>query len=87
MVSLGVISYGIYLWHLPLITQTFTWTGWKPDMVPFWLLAITVLGISIGFASASYFGLERPVLRLKGRITWWDRGSRAAGGTPDVRTE
>ncbi len=87
MVSLGVISYGIYLWHLPLITQTFTWTGWTTGMVPFWLLAITVLGISVAFASASYFGLERPVLRLKGRITWWDRGSGAAGATPDVRTE
>jgi peptidoglycan/LPS O-acetylase OafA/YrhL len=82
-----VISYGIYLWHLPLITQTFTWTGWTTGMVPFWLLAITVLGISVAFASASYFGLERPVLRLKGRITWWDRGSGAAGATPDVRTE
>ncbi len=87
MVSLGVISYGIYLWHLPLITQTMSWVGWQPGLVPFWLLAVTVLGISVAFASASYFGLERPILRFKGRITWWDRGSSATAVVPDVRTE
>jgi peptidoglycan/LPS O-acetylase OafA/YrhL len=55
--------------------------------VPFWLLAVTVLAISIGFASASYFGLERPILRLKGRISWWDRTSSPRGGKPDVRIQ
>jgi peptidoglycan/LPS O-acetylase OafA/YrhL len=87
MVSLGVISYGIYLWHLPLITQTMSWVGWQAGAVPFWLLAVTVLAISIAFASASYFGLERPILRLKGRISWWDRGATPGAATPDVRTD
>ena len=26
----------------------------------------------------SYFGLERPILQRKGRISWWDRGGDPA---------
>ena len=73
MASLGVISYGIYLWHLNLIYQFLDWTGWRAGMIPFWLLAVAVLGITVCFASASYFGLERPILRYKSKILWWDR--------------
>jgi len=75
MASLGVISYGIYLWHLDLIHLFLQWTGWLPNHEPWWILALVILCLSVGFASASYFGLERPLLRLKGRISWWDRKS------------
>ncbi|MBF6557975.1 MAG: acyltransferase [Acidimicrobiales bacterium] len=75
MASLGVISYGIYLWHMDLISQFMKWMNWKPQMVPYWILASAVLGLSVAFASASYFGLERPLLQLKDRIGWWDRRS------------
>jgi peptidoglycan/LPS O-acetylase OafA/YrhL len=77
MVSIGVISYGIYLWHLDLTFQFLKWTGQHPGGEPFWLLASVVLVISIAFASASYFGLERPILRRKSQLSWWDRRSRA----------
>jgi peptidoglycan/LPS O-acetylase OafA/YrhL len=70
---LGVISYGIYLWHADLITQFLKWGSFLPHQVPFWALAVAITGISIAFASASYFVVERPLLRLKGRIPWWDR--------------
>ena len=83
MASLGVISYGIYLWHLNLITEFLTWTGWQPGEEPFWVLASVILAMSIAFASASYFGLERPILRRKDRIAWWDRRPRK---TPDTVT-
>jgi peptidoglycan/LPS O-acetylase OafA/YrhL len=76
MASLGVISYGIYLWHVNLIYEFLGWTGWKPGMVPYGLLALCTLALSIAFASASYFGLERPILRYKKRFVWWDRRSR-----------
>ncbi len=85
MASLGVISYGIYLWHLNLIYEFLDWTGWHEGAVPFGLLAGAVLVITVAFASTSYFGLERPILRIKGRITWWDRGSvpkASADATP-----
>jgi peptidoglycan/LPS O-acetylase OafA/YrhL len=75
MAALGVISYGIYLWHLDLINLLLQWTGWLPGQEPYWLLALAVLALSIAFASVSYFALERPLLRLKGRISWWDRAT------------
>jgi peptidoglycan/LPS O-acetylase OafA/YrhL len=75
MASLGVISYGIYLWHLDLINGFLQWTGWHAGKEPWWILALVVFALSVGFASASYFALERPLLRLKGRIAWWDRSA------------
>jgi peptidoglycan/LPS O-acetylase OafA/YrhL len=84
MASLGVISYGIYLWHLDLITLFLRWTGWHTQQVPWGILALAVLCLSIAFASASYFGLERPILRYKDRLGWWDRRSRRAAGAVDA---
>jgi peptidoglycan/LPS O-acetylase OafA/YrhL len=83
MASLGVISYGIYLWHLNLIYEFLDWTGWHEGAVPFGVLAMAVLTITVGFASASYFGLERPILRYKSRLVWWDRGSVSAATAGD----
>ena len=77
--SLGVISYGVYLWHGDLITQIFRWTGWHYDGVPFWLLSVTLLAVVIPIASISYFGLERPLLQLKNRMNVWG-GRRAQSG-------
>jgi peptidoglycan/LPS O-acetylase OafA/YrhL len=71
--SLGVISYGIYLWHLNLIYEFLDWTGWHQGMVPFGVLAGGTFAVSVAFASASYFGLERPILRYKSRLVWWNR--------------
>jgi len=76
MASLGVISYGIYLWHIDLITELLKWTGWQPGAEPYWVLASLVLLLSIAFASVSYFGLERPILRFKAGLGWWDRKAR-----------
>jgi peptidoglycan/LPS O-acetylase OafA/YrhL len=81
MASLGVISYGIYLWHLDLANQFLKWTGWQPGKEPFWVLALATLALSIAFASVSYFGLERPILRRKNRIGWWSRRSNVAIST------
>jgi peptidoglycan/LPS O-acetylase OafA/YrhL len=75
MASLGVISYGVYLWHLDLINLLLRWTGWHQGQVPYGFLALVVFALSVAFASASYFALERPLLRLKGRIAWWDRSA------------
>ena len=83
MASVGVISYGIYLWHLDLINELLKWFGWYPHEKPFWVLASLTFLVSVAFASASYFGLERPILRRKNRISWWDRRGRS-GSSPAI---
>jgi peptidoglycan/LPS O-acetylase OafA/YrhL len=77
--SLGVISYGIYLWHFDMISQFMSWTGYTDGAVPYWILASGVLAITTVAASISYFGLERPILRFKSHLGWWNRGSDGAG--------
>lgn len=71
MASLGLISYGIYLWHLNMINLFMDWAGFIPQHVPFWQLVLPVLALSIAWGTISYFVVERPVLRYKDRIGWW----------------
>jgi peptidoglycan/LPS O-acetylase OafA/YrhL len=86
---LGLISYGVYLWHFPLAV----WLGLKGaypklhggglgivDRVhiqPTLVLFIATLAVSIVVAAASYYIVELPFLRLKDR-----RGGRGSGPTP-----
>jgi hypothetical protein len=44
------------------------------------VVAVTVPAVSIAVASASSFGLGRPILREKSRIGWWDRRLRPSSG-------
>lgn len=64
LVRLGTVSYGLYLWHLPVY---FAIARYGSD----WPSAVSVtaaLAISLGFTLLSWFGLERPALRWKRRI-------------------
>ena len=59
---LGLVSYGIYLWHLPLMD----WL--HRHSVDGWLeLAAAGLALTVACAAASYYVVERPLLRLKDR--------------------
>ncbi len=64
MVALGVISYGIYLWH-PLWIQLYLNLGavgqGAPRFVP--MLGVVLL-LTVASATASYLLIERPMLRL-----------------------
>jgi peptidoglycan/LPS O-acetylase OafA/YrhL len=73
MVGLGVLSYGIYLWHEGVIDiyrdlrdiespdGTFLLAGSFPEML------VAVLACTVAVAALSYFLVERPALRLKDR--------------------
>ena len=67
MLGLGLVSYGIYLWHLNLADALVRWLGYQPQAAPVLLLAVTVVGLSVAAATASYVIVERPLLRLKPR--------------------
>ncbi len=74
---LGLVSYGLYLWHVPILLKLGQSTAVTSS--PFGtLLTLTALTLSITVACASfsYYLLERPLLRFK-----------SARGGPPVATE
>jgi peptidoglycan/LPS O-acetylase OafA/YrhL len=81
-VYLGLVSYGIYLWHWFMLRIVAEWLDW-PLYHGNWVVVFALtLPIVVFAASVSWFGLERPVLRFVHRVA--PRGRRpAAPGTRD----
>jgi len=75
LAALGKISYGLYLWHLPVYAVLL------PHLLGLPLAARSgvVAAASIAAATLSYFFVERPFLRLKDR-RWTRRVDSADGG-------
>jgi peptidoglycan/LPS O-acetylase OafA/YrhL len=73
LVFLGTISFGIYLWHLPIM-------GWirktvldqPPGRANFVLLAIITIAVTVVVAAVSWHVLEKPVMK------WAHNGTRAS---------
>lgn len=63
---LGLISYGIYLWHSPLVGKLIDHGAlhWIPHLT-FVVLSAATAGIAFACAACSYYVLERPILKLK----------------------
>jgi peptidoglycan/LPS O-acetylase OafA/YrhL len=73
---LGLVSYGIFLWHQPLVVQFLHVDFWFPVAgYPPYTLLVAVVATAI--AAVSYYGLERPILRFK--------EPQRAGGTGGAR--
>jgi peptidoglycan/LPS O-acetylase OafA/YrhL len=64
--SIGVISYGIYLWHQALIAEFLQHNHLQPFHGHLRSMLLFTAAASVGVAAVSYFVVERPVLRLKG---------------------
>jgi peptidoglycan/LPS O-acetylase OafA/YrhL len=65
---LGLISYGIFLWHQPLAVQV--WKAHNYGVLPQARMAyvtIATFALAVLCATASYYLLERPILRYKDR--------------------
>jgi len=74
---MGNISYSVYLWHVPLmlwIQRQFGWAEFHGSHFPE-LLTLT-LGATVAVATASWFLVERPILRYGSRP--WRGSPRAA---------
>lgn len=69
-VYLGTISYGIYLFHMPLIDAfdrgVFPWLGLAP--LGGWSRVVVYGGTACGLAALSWWALESRVQRLKDRL-------------------
>jgi peptidoglycan/LPS O-acetylase OafA/YrhL len=75
----GNISYGVYLWHVPLMPKIQSALGYHEfDGHLLWLLLAT-LGGSVAAASASWYLIERPALRYASLP--WRRPVRQPGPT------
>jgi peptidoglycan/LPS O-acetylase OafA/YrhL len=61
---LGLISYGIFLWHHPIVGQLAKrdWGDWR-----FVGMTLATFAIATACAAASYYGVERRLLRFKHR--------------------
>jgi peptidoglycan/LPS O-acetylase OafA/YrhL len=61
---LGLISYGIFLWHLPLTEKLLKVQDWTSHG-SFFVFTFVIAVVAIACASASYYLVERPLLRFK----------------------
>ena len=82
LVYLGVISYGIYLWHKPYTELAARWANDGTISNDFFPQLVVIFGLTVATASVSYFVLERPLVD-------WSRGKRRrprppAPSTPDA---
>jgi peptidoglycan/LPS O-acetylase OafA/YrhL len=62
----GLVSYGIYLWHEAAIDLYQSWTNTRFFTGALPLMLIGTAAITLAIAVASYVVVERPALRLKG---------------------
>ncbi len=69
MAYVGVVSYGIYLWHDHWIVQAVHWSGGTEAFRGhFWLVGVSAFALSLIFGAASYHWIERPALDLDARL-------------------
>lgn len=69
MVAVGRWSYGVYLWHMPVMLMLYERMG-VPSGMGGLVLWIALIGtISIGLGAATYRFIERPAIAYSRRIT------------------
>jgi peptidoglycan/LPS O-acetylase OafA/YrhL len=74
LAHLGVVSYGLYLWHYPILL------GLQSRGIEGWSGATLGLGVTLAATELSFRLIERPVLAFKDRLTPSD-SLRARAGT------
>jgi peptidoglycan/LPS O-acetylase OafA/YrhL len=77
---MGEITYGFYLWHVPLLVCA-RGLGILPSGI---VLGLAVLPIAIAFGAASWHWIEQPIMRRAARLP---RGAAEASGIAGPATE
>ena len=80
MVFLGLISYGIYLWHNIWVRQLKVWFHNGSVGGNLWIWFAIVIALTLATATASYYWVERPAIRFSHRR--WPSGPRSADREP-----
>ena len=80
----GTISYGVYLWHVPLIPKVQTALGYHEFDGHFLWLLVGTLAVAVAAATLSWYLVERPALRYLSSP--WRRGTRQPGPTTPSTT-
>jgi peptidoglycan/LPS O-acetylase OafA/YrhL len=62
---LGLVSYGLYLWHVPVIEQVSQLVASDGSTLRFLAQIVVSIIIATALAAASYYVVERPFLKLK----------------------
>ncbi|WP_426571813.1 acyltransferase family protein [Aquihabitans sp. McL0605] len=80
---LAPLTYGIYLWHVPLIRHTADWFG--PGFLGFPIPGTTGFGLptlflAIVLAITTFVVVELPAAKLRERVDQWSRGREQRAG-------
>lgn len=82
--AVGRWSYGIFIWHLAVLSIVFPVFGILPFQGDFWFVLAITLALSIAVASASYALVEEPVRREFHRRTRANRGDSGTVASPSA---
>lgn len=80
---IGDRSYGIYLWHWPLLVLAMALVPGGPAEAPGWV-GLAVLGLTVGAAELSYRFVETPIRRRGFRTCIRQLTTQVRGGVPGV---
>jgi peptidoglycan/LPS O-acetylase OafA/YrhL len=78
---MGEITYGFYLWHIPLLVFA-RGTGALPEGI---VLGLVVLPVAIAFGATSWYVIERPLMQRAARLP--KSGAEAAGHAGPAASE
>lgn len=81
-VWLGLVSYGIYLWHEAFQDLYLRWTGDRALQAPFLGMLAWTLAWSVVAGAASWYLVERPVMGWGRRTVRGERRPRPGGPGP-----
>lgn len=74
VVYVGAVSYGIFLWHMAVLTVLADALGWGTHWGTFFVLWAGTAIFTVAIATVSWFSLERPVQKFTHR--WRPHSSR-----------